>query len=247
MTIVTDRDHCNLRRSIRDRRLEVFAVSGVGVREWVVERVGVDAVQPSQRNPRVGDLAVIKESLERNGQYRPIVVDRATGEVLAGNHTLMAARELGWSEVAAWFVEVDEETARRILLVDNRASDVASYNEGDLADLLMDVGADLSGTGYGLGDLSELLDSLAAESAVEDDDVPAAPADPVTKVGDLVVLGDHRLVCGDARDHASYASLLEGESADALVCDPPYGVSYEGRTKDRLRIAHDDEAGLPEL
>jgi ParB-like chromosome segregation protein Spo0J len=87
-------------------------------------------------NPRRGDLEAIKDSLRRHGQYRPIVANRGTGEVLAGNHLLLAARELGFEQLAVAFVDVDHEQAKRIVAVDNRTSDLASYDEESLAALL---------------------------------------------------------------------------------------------------------------
>src|SRR5829696_8752031 len=99
-------------------------VGGVGKRPTLETRLlPLDELRPHPRNPRRGDLAALKESIERNGQYRPIVVNRRSMEVLAGNHTLFAAGELGWEEIAATLVDVDEEQARRILLVDNRTND----------------------------------------------------------------------------------------------------------------------------
>src|SRR5829696_4773515 len=104
-------------------------------------------VHPRPRNPRRGNVAAIKQSLELNGQYRPIVVNRRSMEVLAGNHTVLAARELGWEEIAATLVDVDEERARRILLVDNRTNDLAGYDTAELVALLQELDG-LEGTGY---------------------------------------------------------------------------------------------------
>lgn len=92
-------------------------------------------------NPRRGDVGVIKESLEAHGQYRPIVVNVGTHaehqmEILAGNHTFRAAKELGWEQIDAVLVDVDDEEAARIVLVDNRSSDLAENDGQTLADLL---------------------------------------------------------------------------------------------------------------
>lgn len=116
------------------------------------------------RNPRKGDPRVIAESLTVNGQYRPIVVNAGThtgrpAEVLAGNHTLMAARDLGWETVAAVTVDVDDDQAARIVAADNRTADLATYDDRLLAELLADL-PDLDGTGYDLGDLEALEASL---------------------------------------------------------------------------------------
>ena len=86
--------------------------------------VPIAGLQHYGKNPRKGDVAAIAHSLEVNGQYKPIVVRTGTMEVLAGNHTLKAARELGWEQIAATFVDVDDDRAARIVLVDNRTNEV---------------------------------------------------------------------------------------------------------------------------
>src|SRR5436853_588358 len=95
--------------------------------------VEMERLCPARRNPRRGDVAAIRASLEANGQYRPLVVNRSTMEVLAGNHTFLAAQQLGFRQVMVAFVEVDEEHARRIQLADNRTSDLAGYDDAELA------------------------------------------------------------------------------------------------------------------
>lgn len=125
------------------------------------------------RNARRGDLDAIAESLEVNGQYKPIVVNEGTKtgrpfEVLVGNHTVEAAREkLGWEEVDAVLIDVDDATARRIVLADNRTSDLATYDDALLADLLSDAG-DLAGTGFSDVDLDALLVDPAPVEAPEE-------------------------------------------------------------------------------
>jgi len=119
-------------------------------------RVPIDGLTPYGNNPRRGNTDVIVDSLQRHGQYRPIVVRAKTFEVLAGNHTLAAARELGWDEIAATFVECTDDEAARIVLVDNRAGDLGSYDDELLAELLSSL-PDTSGTGYDDDDLAVLL------------------------------------------------------------------------------------------
>ncbi len=133
--------------------------------QLTIECVPTDSLIPHPDNPRRGNVEAIKESLERNGQYRPIVANRSTREVLAGNHTLRAAVELGWAAIAATFVDVDPEQAKRILLGDNRTNDLAGYDTQELVDLLSELD-DLEGTGYDDAALGELLDELAPEPVV---------------------------------------------------------------------------------
>jgi ParB-like chromosome segregation protein Spo0J len=137
-------------------------------------KVPIAALRPYPQNPRLGDVEAIKRSLQRNGQYRAIVVNRRTMEVLAGNHTVRAAEGLGWREIAATFVEVDDEQARRIMLVDNRTSDLAGYDLEGLAELLSEL-PDLDGTGYDRRALDALLDELGRAQELEEEDAPPSP------------------------------------------------------------------------
>ena len=181
-----------------------------------VEVVSLDAVLVSERNPRRGDMEAIKQSLRANDQYA-VIVSRRTGEVLVGNHRVMAARELGWVEIAVCFVDVDDEHARRIMLADNRTSDLAGYDDEALAALLLEVGGDLTGTACSRADLDALLDAVSSEFPVPDDDVPGLPSEATTKPGDVLDLGEHRLACGDARDAALVAAPLRGRAGGELA------------------------------
>ncbi|PVD04471.1 ParB N-terminal domain-containing protein [Streptomyces sp. CS014] len=135
-----------------------------------IETVDITSVTTHPENARLGDINAIAESLRINGQFRPLVVDAATGHVLAGNHTLRAARDvLGWQEIGISRINVrDEEHARRILLADNRIGELGGYDDAALAELLnaLAEGSGLEGTGYDDGALEELL--LRLEEAEEE-------------------------------------------------------------------------------
>lgn len=196
------------------------------------------------RNPRRGDVEAIAESLEQHGQYRPIVVQASTRYVLVGNHTYRAAAHLEWDRIDAVFVDVDDVEATRIMLVDNRTSDLGTYDDGVLADLLRDL-PDLIGTGYNEAALDEILDRLADQEPVGDaltdpDDAPEPPVEPISRPGDVWLLGPHRLVVGDSTDREVVARAVNGRQVQLLFTDPPYGVAYEGGTKDKLTIVNDD-------
>lgn len=125
-----------------------------------IERVALDALTPHPRNPRRGDVAAVAASLEAHGQYRPLVVQRSTGHVLAGNHTLAAATQLGWTEMDVTYLDVDDDQAERILLVDNRTSDLGAYDDQALASMLSALAAEtegLVGTGWDDAALAALL------------------------------------------------------------------------------------------
>ncbi|WP_202424666.1 ParB N-terminal domain-containing protein [Streptomyces sp. HUCO-GS316] len=123
------------------------------------------------RNPRSGDLPAIAESLTVNGQYRAIVVNKGTltgraNEILAGNHTYAAAQQIGWDEIAVTWVDVDDDAAARIVVVDNRTNDLAGYDSVLLAEILSDI-PDLAGTGYDRESVDRLLDDTSLPETLE--------------------------------------------------------------------------------
>jgi hypothetical protein len=113
-------------------------------------------------NPRQGDVGAIAESIEANGFVGSIVAQCSTGNVLAGNHRLLAAKALGMTKVQVHWVDVDDAAARRIMLADNRTSDLATYDEAALTELLADMARhdSLIGTGFDGDDLDDLLTEL---------------------------------------------------------------------------------------
>lgn len=143
--------------------------------------VVIDDVKPYPDNPRFGNVDAIAESLEAHGQFRPLVVQKSTGYVLAGNHTLIAAKRLEWKKIAVTYIDVDDEQAARIVLVDNRTSDLAHYDEPALAELLSSLGS-FEATGYQDDDVSRLLANI-------DGNVPSfkPDEDPVPRLDKKVV------------------------------------------------------------
>jgi ParB-like chromosome segregation protein Spo0J len=119
------------------------------------EVVSIDSLKPYPLNPRRGNLKAIQESLKINGQYRPIVVQQDTSFILAGNHTWQAAKSLGWTEIAVSFVECDDKTAKKILLADNRTSDLGLFNDELILELLEELES-WEGTGYNLDDFDKM-------------------------------------------------------------------------------------------
>lgn len=134
-----------------------------------VTHEALDSLTLYHHNPRRGATPVIRESLEVNGQYRPLVVNTGgktgrTREVLAGNHTLLAAREAGWDDIQVCWVDVDDQAAARIVAADNRTTDLATYDDRELLDLLNEL-TEVTGTGYTPGDMDDLAAALEEQSA----------------------------------------------------------------------------------
>jgi site-specific DNA-methyltransferase (adenine-specific) len=204
-------------------------------------------------NARTHADAVLRESLLRNGQYKTLVVNRGSktgrpNEVLAGNGTLAALRELGVEQAACEWLDVDDEAAARIVLVDNRSSDLAGYDDALLAELLAEL-PDLDGTGFLAEDRAALLAGFGPEpvALTDVDDAPSVPEAPVSRPGDVWLLGPHRLFVGQAEDAAGVALMLDGDQPDCVWTDPPYGVNYVGGTTEALTILNDDSAALPAM
>ena len=196
-------------------------------------------------NPRIGDVDAVAASLAAFGQRKPIVAKR-DGTVVAGNHTLQAARQLGWSEIAVVWVDDDDPTAAAFALADNRTAELGSYDEAALAKLIAEVQAAdedlLAASGWTGDDLAEIIARLEAEKiGPSDGDPDAAPerAPALTVPGDVWLLGPHRLLCGDATVSTDYDRVLAGDRADMVWTDPPYGVSYVGKTAEALTIDND--------
>lgn len=137
----------------------------------------IDSLHQYPGNARRGDLNVIIESLQEHGQYREIIVQKSTRRILAGNHTWEAARTLGWSHIAADLIDVDDETAQKIVIVDNASNDQADYDIEQLVKLVQETQQnwDLVGTGFtdeGLDELIESLNETTEDEEDEDEDQP---------------------------------------------------------------------------
>lgn len=205
----------------------------------------VDSLLNLPGNPRRGDVAAVSRSYQQFGQRKPIVARRGDRTVLAGNHQLLAARELGWDRIAVVFVDDDDVTAGAFALADNRTSDLGEYDVDDLLALLQSVHAEASAdlfaaTGFDNEDLLAMIAAAAPRTVLNDpDEVPPAPTVPVTQIGDVWQLGPHRVICGSSTDPTVYTRLLADERADMIWTDPPYGVEYVGKTKKQLTIEND--------
>lgn len=220
------------------------------------ETVKIQDLNYYYKNPRKGDIEAIANSLKTHGQYKTICVNQGTKtgrplEILAGNHTIKAARTLGWETIQATIIDVDEEAAAKIVIADNRTSDLAENDPAILIDLIESL-ADLDGTGWAETELEELaatINELAEppEPLTDPDETPQPSATPKTKQGDIITLGDSLLYVGDATDTENVLQAFGERRADCVWTDPPYGVNYVSNTKEKLTIQNDTPSGLKEL
>jgi DNA modification methylase len=189
-----------------------------------VERVEVSTLLNDPANVRKHNernLESIKASLARFGQQKPIVVGR-DGVVIAGNGTLAAARSLGWSMIDIVRSHLTGAEATAYAIADNRTAELAEWDEESLAQQLAALQIEdeelLAVTGF---DEKE-LEAMSGPAEVEEDEVPEPPADPITKPGDLWILGEHRLLCGDSTKAEDVERLMNAEQAALILADPPY-------------------------
>ena len=197
-----------------------------------IKMVAIGDLSCHPDNPRRGDVDAIRASISANGFYGALVVQRSTGYILAGNHRFMAAQAEGLDKVPVIYVDASDEDSKAILVGDNRLSDLAENDPALLAALLQAIQAreqGLTGTGYSDDDLAELLAAgIDGDESLEgEDEVPETPEKPVSRPGDLWVLGSHRLICGDATVATDVERLLGPVKPLLMVTDPPYGVEYD--------------------
>ncbi len=207
---------------------------------------------PDARNANKGTArgaAMIRASLRDYGAGRSILLDK-NGAIIAGNKTAENAGALGHKNVlivqtdgtqlvAVQRTDLDlkDPRARQLAIADNRSGEVSLEWDPDILKGLSGDGVDLAP----FWTADELEELWAPESALltPEDDVPALPKHPVTKPGELWLLGEHRLLCGDAVRPADLAAVLGGQQAHAIWTDPPYNVAYTGGTKEKLKIQND--------
>jgi site-specific DNA-methyltransferase (adenine-specific) len=206
-------------------------------------------------NPRKNDAAIPKvmESIKRFGWTNPILARREDKVVVAGHTRLEAAKALGLEQVPVIWLDLDPVSSRLYNLADNRLNEVAEWDDDALAAILTELLAeDAEGVaiaGFGDEDIEALLREVNGDPklAGDPDEAPDVSEKPWVKLGDLFTLGDHRLLCGDSTKPEDVARVMAGEKAACMWTDPPYGVSYQGGTKKKLRILNDGAEGLEAL
>ncbi len=204
---------------------------------WPVEKL-----VPYARNPRKHSEEQINQiaaSIVEVGFLNPILID-ASANVLAGHGRLMAAKKLGWPKVpVVIFDHLTEAQKHFYIIADNQLALNAEWEKEDLNFLLDKIageGTDLSLLGFTDEELAEIrFYEEETEGNTDDNAVPEAPTEPETKPGDIYVLGNHRLLCGDSTVLANVEKVLDGALADMVFTDPPYNVDYGNTAKDKLR------------
>ena len=189
---------------------------------------------------------MVAKSLEEFGFQQPLVLD-ANNIIVVGHTRFRAAKQLGLETVPCVIADhLSSEQINAYRIMDNKSAEYASWHDGLLVQemtSLLESNYDLELTGFSNIELKDMgLDvnlGFVDEGFIEDDDVPDLPDEPVTKQGDVWILGNHRLVCGDSTDPLILNDLMGSQKADLVLTDPPYNVAYVGKTKDQLKIKND--------
>jgi len=217
-----------------------------------IEQVAVTALIPYAKNSRTHDdaqIAQIAASIKEFGWTNPILVDGDKG-IIAGHGRLMAARKLGMTEVPV--IELKDLTPtqkKAYIIADNRLALNAGWDDQLLIIELNELLADkfsLDLLGFNADELNALLNPVeVTEGLTDEDEVPEPPPEPITKLGDVWILGNHRLMCGDSTSIDAVDKLMDGKRPDMVFTDPPYNIDYQGVKDKREKIKNDkmsDEA-----
>ncbi len=166
-------------------------------------------------------------SLRRFGQQKPIVID-ASNVVRAGSGTLEAAKRLGWDTIECVKTDLKGSDAIAYAIADNRTAELAEWDSdilaAQLSGLLTDDEALANAAGFSTEEIEAMLSDLADPDEIDEDEVPEPPVDPITKPGDLWILGEHRVLCGDSTKAADVERLMDGAKADLCFTSPPYNL-----------------------
>jgi DNA modification methylase len=201
---------------------------------WPVERV-----KPYESNPRINDDAVdaVAASIREFGFRQPIVVD-AEGVIVVGHTRWKAAKNLGLTEVPVHVAtDLTAEQIRAYRIADNRLAELAEWNYDVLPielSQLGEAGFDLQLLGFDPDELAQLLDPGVKDGLTDPDDVPEPPDEAITQPGDLWILGEHRLLCGDSGNAEHVDRLLDGAAIHLVNTDPPYNVKLEPRSNNAI-------------
>ena len=210
------------------RRRKDQEAAGQTSHEAAAVWVPVADLRPWDKNPRLNEPTVSKvaDSIKRFGFGAPLLA-RRDGELIAGHTRLKAAGKLGLDRVPVGVLDLDPADARLLALADNKLAEIAEWDEALLAEVLGEFEAeDAVIAGFGTDELADLLDKLdppGLQGGETDlDELPEPPADPITRPGDLWILGRHRLHCADSTDAKAVTRLMGGGMAHAAITSPPY-------------------------
>jgi DNA modification methylase len=207
------------------------------------------SLRPNPRNPRVHSDRQIKQiarSIKAFGFNTPILADR-NNQIIAGHGRLLAAQQLGWTEVPVIRLEhLTEAQARAFALADNRLTENSTWDEKLLGEIFLELSTQdlefsIDDTGFTMGEIDLHIEGITAVENKSDpmNELPApSNQPPVCQPGELWLLGKHRIYCGNSLEAASYDALMQGQKANLVFTDPPYNVPIEGHVSGHGAVKH---------
>jgi DNA modification methylase len=215
------------------------------------EIVKIENLKPNPKNPNqhpAEQIALLADIITRTGWRNTITVSTLTGYIVKGHGRLLAAEYAGFTEVPVEYQHYNTEADELAdLVADNRLAELAEMDKARLAEIFATLDTEkLKLTGYTeqeAQDLQDIMADIDLAADIAEDLVPAAEidAEPVTRPGDIWLLGKNKLICGDATDEAVYKALMGDELAQLIITDPPYNVDYTGKTEKALKIKNDNK------
>ncbi len=220
----------------------VWRAFTLGVRRVIVEDIKTEqlAAMFAEYNPRVIDdatLGSLRRSMKFFGVVEPVIVNIRSGRIVGGHQRVKAALAEGIDTLPVVHVDLDEPSEKQLNIALNKIT--GEFDEEKLAALLAELeqgGADLSLCGFDEDELNRLIASVSApvEGLTDPDAVPEPPDEPQTQRGDVIILGEHRLLCGDSANEDDLACLLDGARIQLVNTDPPYNVKVEPRSNNAI-------------
>ena len=216
----------------------------------------INEISSAKYNPRkITDEAMgrLTKSLAEFGNIQPITWNVRTGNVVGGHQRLKVYKAMGKTEVEVWAVDLDEQKEKAANIALNKLS--GEFDMPMLKDILEEIDTgdlDMEITGFGMDEIALMMEDAHPE--VTEDEVPEVPVDAITKPGDLWILGEHRVLCGDSTKEEDVDRLMNGVKAEMMFTDPPYGVDYSGgiqfnkdgeaKTNNREKLKNDNSTQI---
>jgi DNA modification methylase len=210
-----------------------------------IEQIATDKLIPYARNAKKHDAAQVSKlagSIREFGFNNPVLIDKDNG-IIAGHGRVMAAQSLSLESVPCIRLgHLTDSQRRAYILADNRLAEIGGGWDEEMLKLelseLGDLDVDLEAIGFGAEDLAE-MEMEEVTGNTDPDEVPEPPVDPVTVIGDVWVMGKHRVMCGDSTSIDAVDGLMDGQKADMVFTDPPYNIDYQGVKDRREKIKND--------
>lgn len=213
-----------------------------------IQKIKIESLKPAEYNPRKDlkpedeEYQKIKKSITEFGYVAPVIVN-SNMTVIGGHQRLKVLKELGYTEVECVVVDLEQKKEKALNIALNKIS--GDWDNDKLEELLAELkqtDIDMDITGFSFDEVDEILKDITG-SKEDDFDLDQALneiEEPISKRGDVWILGKNRLMCGDSTQKEDVIHLMNSQEADMLLTDPPYNVDYEGKTSEALKIENDN-------